>query len=265
MNDRLRDLQRLYRLLDELERRLGGKRTLADCHGRMDWPQRGVYFFFEPGEARTDSGAGPRVVRVGTHALTTKSRTTLWNRLSQHRGTNKTGGGNHRGSIFRLIVGGAIKARNGWKAPESWGIGGGPGAAAARLGCGRSVIVEAEEPLERAVSEDLGRMSFLWLAVDDPPGPDSLRAIVERNAIALLSNYGRPPLDPPSESWLGRHSDRERVRRSGLWNNRHVHEEYDPRFLDTLEALIDGVPTTGDLREGDTVRVEPLTTILVTE
>ena len=77
MTERLRDLRRLYRLLDELERRLGGKRTLAECHGRIDWPRRGVYFFFEAGEIRTDSGTGPRVVRVGTHALTAKSRTTL--------------------------------------------------------------------------------------------------------------------------------------------------------------------------------------------
>lgn len=254
MIERLRDLQRLYRLLDELERRLGGKRTLAECHGRMDWPRRGIYFFFEPGECRTDSGAGLRVVRVGTHALTAKSRTTLWNRLSQHRGTNKTGGGNHRGSIFRLIVGSAIKARKGCEEPESWGIGGDPGTAAVRLRCDRSLIIETEKPLEQAVSQHLGRMSVLWLAVNDSPGPDSLRALVERNAIALLSNFGRSSLDSPSESWLGRHADRERVRCSGLWNNHHVDEDYDPRFLDTVDALIDGLSITEGECEGDAVR-----------
>jgi hypothetical protein len=103
--DRLSDLVRYYDLLDRLEQKLGGERRLSECSGRMDWPKRGVYFFFEPGEERRDSGHGPRVVRVGTHALTTNSRTTLWNRLSQHRGVEKSGGGNHRGSIFRLIVG----------------------------------------------------------------------------------------------------------------------------------------------------------------
>ena len=32
-------------------------------------------------------------------------------------------------------------------------------------------------------------MPFLWLEVPDPPGPDSLRGYIERNAIVLLSNY----------------------------------------------------------------------------
>jgi hypothetical protein len=34
----------------------------------MVWLQRGVYFFMEGGEHRTDSGEGLRIVRVGTHA-----------------------------------------------------------------------------------------------------------------------------------------------------------------------------------------------------
>ncbi len=52
MMDRLNDLGRFYALLNSLEEKLGGKRTLAVCNGRMDWPTRGVYFFFEAGEER---------------------------------------------------------------------------------------------------------------------------------------------------------------------------------------------------------------------
>ena len=74
----------------------------------MDWPRRGVYFFFEPGESRSLSGTGSRIVRLGTHALANGSRSTLWQRLSQHRGNAKGDGGNHRGSIFRLLVGVAL-------------------------------------------------------------------------------------------------------------------------------------------------------------
>ncbi len=102
---RLDDLVKFYRLLDVLDGQLGGARVLGDCSGKLTWPRRAVYFFTEDGECRTDTGAGPRVVRVGTHALRNGSRTTLWNRLSQHRGSARSGGGNHRGSIFRLIVG----------------------------------------------------------------------------------------------------------------------------------------------------------------
>ena len=78
----------------------------------MDWPPRGVYFFHESGEARSGTGGGPRVVRVGTHGLKSGSGSTLWDRLSQHRGSSRSGRGNHRGSIFRLIVGIALAKRN---------------------------------------------------------------------------------------------------------------------------------------------------------
>ena len=65
---RLSDLVRLYALLDRLQQRLGRTRTLATFDRFRDWPERDVYFFFEPTETRQESGTGPRVVRVGTHA-----------------------------------------------------------------------------------------------------------------------------------------------------------------------------------------------------
>ena len=59
-----------------------------------------------------------------------------------------------------------------------------------------------EITLERKVSEVIGKMSFLWLPIGDEPGPTSQRGYIERNVIALVSNYGKDPLDPPSENWL---------------------------------------------------------------
>jgi hypothetical protein len=67
--NRREQLVRFYSLLDQLERDIGGARKLADCSGRMKWPTRGVCFFREEGEPRSDTGTGPRIVRVGTHAL----------------------------------------------------------------------------------------------------------------------------------------------------------------------------------------------------
>ena len=81
-------------------------------------------------------------------------------------------------------------------------------------------------------------MPFLWLDIDDPPSRDSLRGRIERNAIALLSNLNKPALDAPSPGWRGHHSDRPKVRQSGLWNNNHVDEGYDPSFLRDLEDLV---------------------------
>jgi hypothetical protein len=98
---RLQDLVTFYSLLDELGKKVGGARTLAGCRGRMQWPARGVYFFHETGENRSDTGEGPRVVRVGTHALKEGGSTTLWGRLSAHRGQLRSGSGNHRGLDIR--------------------------------------------------------------------------------------------------------------------------------------------------------------------
>ena len=84
-------------------------------------------------------------------------------------------------------------------------------------------------------------MPFLSLAIDDDAGPGSKRGYIERNAIALVSNFGKTPLDPPSQLWLGRHSERERVRSSGLWNSNHVVEQYDPAFLGELERLVSAI------------------------
>jgi hypothetical protein len=238
-------LGRFYGVLSLLAERNGGIRTLRDCHGRLTWPVRGVYFFFEGAEMRSDSGSGSRVVRVGTHALKIASQTTLWKRLSQHGGRKKSGGGNHRGSIFRLLVGEALKTQGGAEDPQSWGIGGHRAAAAAALGIAEDVLQGTEAALEIQVSRYIGEMPFLVLSVDDIPGPESNRGVIERGAIALLSNYRRPALDPPSASWLGRHSGRDRVRESGLWNNNHVDEDCDERFFDVLE---EAVARTGAVR-----------------
>lgn len=229
---RLEHLRRFYGLLSALEERISGMRRLRDCSGSMSWPNRGVYFFRESGETRTDSGAGLRIVRVGTHALTVPkagSGTTLWKRLSQHRGIKRSGGGSHRGSIFRLIVGTALIERDGLECP-TWGN---------RSGRVPREVRERERPLEQVVSNVIGEMPFLWLAIEDEAGPASLRGYIERNSIALLSNHGKEAIDPPSRAWLGRHCDREKVRAAGLWNSNHVDERYDPVFIDTLAGLIE--------------------------
>ena len=102
-------------------------------------------------------------------------------------------------------------------------------------------VRSSELALERLVSQVVGNMCFLWLAIEDEAGPESRRGYIERNSISLLSNYNKPGLDPPSQGWLGHHSDRERVRKSGLWNQNHVDETYDPAFLGTLDRLVSDV------------------------
>lgn len=229
---RFADLRTFYTLMDRMADKQGGP-TLLGALMQRTLSTRGVYFFFETGEVRSDSGTGPRVTRVGTHGLTAGTVSTLRGRLRQHLGT-KSGGGNHRGSIFRLLTGDALLRAGMAPACSSWGD-----KNFARQGLDRADVKRLELALEQAVSVRLAAMPVLWLDIGDTPGPASLRGVIEANAIALLSNADKPPLDPASGTWLGHHSSRPRVRASGLWNQDHVDAAYDPRFLDRLEQLID--------------------------
>jgi hypothetical protein len=227
---RREDLNSFYGILDELREQVGGCRRLQECTGKSGWPDRGVYFFFEDGELREDQKA-LRVVRVGTHAITATSRTTLWGRLHTHRGHSDLGG-NHRGSIFRKRIGEAL-----WKVKPhphaltgTWGI---------RSSASGPVRL-AEAPLEQEVSAYIGQMPFLWINVPDAPSRKSDRAYLELNAIALLSNFERPGIDPPSRNWLGLHSSQSTIKESGLWNTNHVEKFHDPAFLERLRAYVGG-------------------------
>jgi hypothetical protein len=101
-------------------------------------------------------------------------------------------------------------------------------------------IRDREYYLEAMVTEVIGRMPFLWLGVEDVNASHSVRDYFERNSIALLSNYGKPSLDAPSQGWLGRFCRSERVKNSGLWLSDYVDDTYDPMFLDRMASLVRG-------------------------
>ena len=228
MPQRNDDAVQFYRLLERAEQNMGGRRLLGSLTGRLSLPPRGVYFFFDSNEKRTSTGTGSRVVRIGTHALTTNSRSTLGGRLKQHRGTVKDAGGNHRGSVFRLLVGKAIIAREGIVQLETWGVKSSADKATRAL----------ERDMEGRVSSYLAGLEVVWLAVSDTPSRDSQRGIIERGSIALLSNLGKSTIDPASAAWLGLSSTSEKVRLSGLWNQNHVHEDFDSKFFGCFEQAI---------------------------
>jgi hypothetical protein len=228
-----RDLDRFYSILAPLEATGKQGLNLASYSGRSGLPTRGVYFFREPGEFRVTDPSVPRVVRVGTHAVSANSKSTLWGRLRAHLGT-RSGSGNHRGSIFRLHVGAALQIRDQMKV-GSWGSGSSmppdvrhdPKAKA------------AESAWEQKVSAYIGAMSVVWVDVPDEAGANSMRGFIEKNAIALLSNQ-LAPIEPASPKWLGQYSPRAEIRGSCLWNLAYVGRPYDPAFLDTLQTVVLG-------------------------
>jgi hypothetical protein len=230
------DRERLLCLLDRLSDALDGGRRLGDCTGRQSWPDRGVYLCLAPGETRKGTDR-PRVTRVGTHAVSTGSATSLWDRLRAHRGTGARSdahpyGGNHRGSVYRLRVGEALVRRHGLadRYPD-WGR--------RSYDRDRRVVRDEEYPLERRVSAVLRDQRVLWLAVDDEPGPDSDRARVERALIAVLAGPDGETPDPRAPWWLGRHSASAAIRSSGLWNVDGVGASYDPTALDRVARAVE--------------------------
>jgi hypothetical protein len=224
---KLHELDEFYVLIDDLKNRIGGYKFLSDCSGAMTWPQKGVYFFFEPGEFRKD-GSTLRVIRVGTHAVSSGSKSTLWSRLRTHRGRS-SGGGNHRGSVFRKLVGLALIGKGEFTGPatKTWG----KGNSAPRE------VRNLEKDVEFKVSNHIGRMPFLWVEIDDDAGPNSERAFIERNAIALLSNINGCS-DLPSKDWLGFTCPKKDIQESGLWNSNHVRDEYSLSFLPRFAEFI---------------------------
>jgi len=226
INNRKKDIDKFYELLEKLSEKFGF-RILSECSYNMWWPKKGIYFFFENNEYRKNGKQ--RIVRVGTHATIKKAKTTLWNRLKQHKGTKK-GFGNHRSSVFRKLIGEAIiNKENLNKEYPDW-----------NTKPKNKLNKNKEKKLEKIVSEKIGNMPFLFLEIT---GNDShlLRSYIEKNSIALLSNYEKNIIDENSDGWLGLYSNSDKVKKSGLWNNHYVKIKYESKFLKELEKLINNM------------------------
>jgi hypothetical protein len=232
-------LRQLYSALATLKDQIDGPYYLDECTGSMDFPDRGVYFFFAPGSDLAHSSSSTwHLTRIGTVGVADGSSASLWGRLRQHRGNTRgeyAGGGNARGSVFRKHVGRAIIERDGlhdqyphWGVPHAEG-----------LDIDTDALREQEHPLEERVSAYIRSLPFLYLDVEDQPGPDSDRAAIEMNAIALTSHYRRQMETPyPKPSWLGRHSPKPEIYRTALWNIEHVSALFSQAIHETMTEYI---------------------------
>lgn len=213
---RKKDIDEFYILIDRLTE-IFPQRKLSDCNGKMIWPEQGVYFFFEKGQFRENGE--PRIVRVGTHAVTENSKAILWKRLRCHKGT-KNGYGHHRTSVFRDLVGRAIinKERiqiNTWKLD--------------RLDKTQKLD---EKEVESKVSNVIGDMPFIVLNVPGESGKNNMRAFIETNSIALLSNRDKKQkIDLPTDDWLGYITGHSAVTESGLWNSDDTEKNYNSKII----------------------------------
>ena len=219
-------MARLNHYAKRLWKAQNGGRRIAESSGRMSWPARGVYLVLDA-DGRVSRSGMPRIARVGTHAVSIGSQSSLWNRLSTHRGT-LAGGGSHRSSIFRLHVGRAwTRAVRSEQWPSSWA----EGQSASR----ETRLGEAE--LETQVSRVIGAMRVLWLDIDDEPGAASERAYIERNLIGMVSRAGLL-WGGNWHGWLGRNAADWRIATSGLWNLNHVYSKPDEDFIERFAEAV---------------------------
>lgn len=219
---RRKDLKRFYKLMNTLKKKTGGRRKLGDCDPTTDPKIGGVYFFFEKGERRTGSGKGKRVVRVG------KCQRYRHRISRQHKGPRDE---MVRGSVFRRWIHNALFLRDRKRV-----FAGFPDITQMNLtGMLKALNRGQQRRLAKATSEHMWPMDFLFV----PIRGEECRRYIEKNAIALLSEYNKKAIDPASKGWLGRHSASERIKRSGLWNNNHVANAYEPEFIDRLEEYAD--------------------------
>lgn len=225
MATRIRDLGLMYSWIEE-QRRKGGVFPFRSL-GTQAVPKRGVYVFLDKREPNF-LGVKPRIVRIGTHAVSFGSKATLRGRLRNHLGPAHEIG-NHRGSIFRLHVGRAmLEAATGHVSLPSWGEG--------QDASPDTKALEAEHEL--AVSRYLQELEVALIHVDDEPGKDSLRASVEAQLIALCSEAMRP-IDCPTADWLGLKSLVAPIRQSGLWNIRGVGGKYEPARVGSVGSIVE--------------------------
>lgn len=221
-SERLETLDRLYDLFDLYENKMGGIIQFKELGNDKFIPKRGVYVFFSENEKRLFSTNRNRIVRVGTHAVSQGSKSTLYNRLKTHKG-NSNLDGNHRSSIFRLHVGNALMNKLNITC-DSWG----------KDFPSTEVLKKQELDIEKEVSKYIGEMPVLLINIDDKVSKFSDRSYIEQNLIALISGKYNP-IDFYNQSWLGNYSINDSVKKSSLWNVDYTDKGYQQNFLDVLE------------------------------
>ncbi len=222
---RKKDLDMFYRLLDWYEHQEDNRIAIGQVSRNL-LPARGWCFFYEKGECRQNLSV-QRVVRVESH-YEYDDKNSIYNQILTHRGNIAgvySGGGNHRISVLRKHIGTAImnklnRSCTTWENDKA-----------------NTSTRKKEHWLELLVSEETSSMEVLVVPIEDS-NPERIAKYIEQNAIALLSNFNKKPMDGPSSDWLGNYCSNTLVRGSGLWNSNGVMYQYDRHFMEIFEILV---------------------------
>jgi hypothetical protein len=201
------------------------------CNGYADQiPQNGIYIIFEKGEK---AHYADRIVRIGTHNIGSRGNSTLEDRLEQHISPNGL-------SVFRNKIGDALinKSRGEgssfWSEEDliDWNKSWGKGVPRRHIRFQqRSRSIQFEEA-DRLISEYIREnISFVCIEIDKKDD----RKLIEKRLISTVSNCTECQ---QSVHWLGNYSTKEKVRKSGLWQE---NELWKSDFSDAEFGRFEGI------------------------
>ena len=184
---------------------------------KSEIPKNGIYVLFEAGEK---AHGGDRIVRVGTHT----GENQLRSRLKQHYVIE-----NKDRSIFRKNIGRAILNREDDPFLRQWNWDLTTRKAKERYG--HLVDWRKQKETEKKASEYIQeKLSFVVFEVKNKRE----RLTLESKIISTLSWCSECR---PSDSWLGLHSPKKKIRQSGLWLVNELYKE--PLSREEFEGLKD--------------------------
>ena len=170
-------------------------------------PDNGIYVLFEKGE---HAHSTDRIVRIGTHT----GRDQLGPRIKQHFVKEKKDR-----SIFRKNIGRCILNKNKDSFLEYWDLD--LTTRKARETYASKIDFDKQADIEKQISEYL-RSRFAVSVFEVPEKEDRLQIESRITSTVSLCNDCKP-----SNTWLGLHSTKQKIRESGLWQ---VNELYKTPF-----------------------------------
>lgn len=183
-------------------------------------PRNGIYVVFEEGES---GHGGKRIVRIGTHT----GKNQLRSRLRQHFIQE-----NKDRSIFRKNIGRALLASANDPFLEMWDWD--LTSRAAREKYAGRVDIGYQAQLEERVTDYI-QTNFRVALLEVGTKEDRLRLESK-----LVSTVSLCEVCGPSDTWLGHHSPKAKIRESGLWQ---VNELYKTPLTAPDMARLKGRPT----------------------
>lgn len=184
-------------------------------------PRNGIYVLFESGEWAHGTN---RIVRIGTHTGANQLRSRLMQHFVQPYKDR---------SIFRKNIGRCLLSRDADPFLECWELDLTTSAAKAKYK--DRIDFDKQRTVEQQVTEYMQR-NFSFVVFEVPTKEE--RLVLESR---IASTVSLCPHCRPTKQWLGRHSPKQKIRDSGLWQVNELYKTtLSPDEFATLSECVCG-------------------------